>query len=521
MQFSEKLDLLMNITKTTNSALAKNIMLDASHISRLRRGKRNALKDEACIRSMAQYFVKRCTEEYQQRALSDVLNLGQFSWEESRLSELLTQWLQNKGAKNTELVGTFLSGFASMENRQTNPLEQIPANSPAEPLKTDVTVFYGVAGRRQAALCFLSEILVQELPQTMLLFSDEPTEWMTGDLKFAAKWAMMMAQFLSKGNRIKIIHTVSRNLDEMLNAISQWMPLYMSGMIEPYYCPQKRDGVFRRTMFVVPGVCAIESNSVGNLSNQAASMFFRDPNVIDTLEEEFNGLLKLCKPLMHIYTSTEEKPYYHTLLEFEQEPGNVILKTESLSLLTMPQEVTDGIALRTGTVEEHFCQLQAGRREFFEQNVRSHSVIELIHPYSPSDVINGEVKVALSDMLSGGAAHYTAEEYILHLEHLLWLLKTYQNFHVGFIPETEEDRYLIYAREDLGVIVGKTSAPPIVLMTKEANLTAAFWGFLKSLLGKKQSLDHSNRESVKKLTDYIKKLKKAVGDQMEEEESAR
>jgi hypothetical protein len=29
-----------------------------------------------------------------------------------------------------------------------------------------------------------------------------------------------------QGNKIKIIHTISRDLDEMLNAISQWMPLY-------------------------------------------------------------------------------------------------------------------------------------------------------------------------------------------------------------------------------------------------------------------------------------------------------
>ena len=56
MLFYEKLDFLMNITKTTNSALSLYINFDASHISRLRRGQRNVSKNEACIKAMALYF---------------------------------------------------------------------------------------------------------------------------------------------------------------------------------------------------------------------------------------------------------------------------------------------------------------------------------------------------------------------------------------------------------------------------------------------------------------------------------
>ena len=48
MRFSEKLDYLMKVTNTTNSALASSTSLDASYISRLRRGVRNLLRMKTC-----------------------------------------------------------------------------------------------------------------------------------------------------------------------------------------------------------------------------------------------------------------------------------------------------------------------------------------------------------------------------------------------------------------------------------------------------------------------------------------
>ena len=75
---------------------------------------------------------------------------------------------------------------------------------------------------------------------------------MTADADYAQLWARLMVRVLTRGNRIKIIHTISRDLGEMLSAISQWMPLYMIGAIEPYFYPKKRDGIFKRTLFIAP-----------------------------------------------------------------------------------------------------------------------------------------------------------------------------------------------------------------------------------------------------------------------------
>ncbi len=509
MQFSEKLDFLMNITKTTNSALSLNIKLDASHISRLRRGQRRALKDEACIKAMASFFSRHCEADYQRKAVSDALNIGQFSFDADKVSDLIVDWLRDEKTNELKTVGNFLTGFSSAAQRVI-PAIDIPEKTLNKTNTKGISVFYGVDGKRQAVICFLSAVLARKKPQTLLLFSDETTDWMTEDREFTMKWASLMSQVLKKGHKIKIIHTISRDLDEMLNAISQWMPLYMTGAIEPYFYPKKRDGIFKQTLFIAPETVAVVSSSVGYMLNQAANLLFKDTSAIKAFEEEFYQYLKLCKPLMHIFTSKDQKEYYDTLLEFEKEESHSIIKTESLSLLTMPKAVASSIVSRLEENALDLIDCHKSRIVLFENTLRINHVSEIIQLPDVNTVIASKVKVAFSDMLSGSTAYYTAEEYILHLEHLVFLLKNYDKFHVYLTVNIAEELYMVYAKEDLGVIVAKTSAPPVVLAINENNMTAAFWDFLKSMICEKDFHEPNNAETIKKLTEYIQLLKQTA-----------
>lgn len=73
MNFAEKLDFLMNITKTSNSSLALATSLDPSYISRLRTGKRLMPKDEHIIHTMAVFLTRQVKDDLQKRILLDTL----------------------------------------------------------------------------------------------------------------------------------------------------------------------------------------------------------------------------------------------------------------------------------------------------------------------------------------------------------------------------------------------------------------------------------------------------------------
>jgi len=508
VRFCEKLDFLMNITKTSNSALGQKVKLDASYVSRLRKGQRSALKNAACIRAMAEYFARNCREEYQRRAVCEALGTGAAS--ASALPEQLAAWLTGESEAETAAVESFLSGFSGFSFRPAAAAPPPPPIAAAGFPQEDVSIYYGIEGKRRAAVDFLTGILAQDRPQTLLLFSDEATDWMTADPGFASRWACLMGRLLAAGHRIKIIHTVSRDPDEMLSAIRQWMPLYMTGLIEPYFYPRRRDGVFKRTLFVAPGVSAVVSNSVGGSIEHAANVLTRNAGLIASYAEEFCRYLSLCRPLMRVYTAKDRAAYFEALLAFEKAKSSAFIRTQSLSWLTMPEDVTRGIVGRLGGSQADFGALRESRARLFEKNIKSNSFSEIVPLFGEEQVKSGRVKVAFSEMMLGGTACYTPEEYIRHLEHLAELLRTYQNFHVHLIREEAESPYMVYAREELGVIIAKTSAPPVSWAISEPNLAAAFWDYLQSLTGERAYRQPNDAESEKRLLDYIQRLKQSA-----------
>lgn len=512
MKFYEKLDFLMNITNTSNSILGQKVKLDPSYISRLRRGQRNTLKDEATIVAMAEYFARHCLADYQLKSISDAINTSKTTFDFSELQLLIAKWLSSEKSNDVNAVENFMDGLVEINEDLKTP--ENSAKKVNEKVTStifpqdDVSVFYGVKGKRQAAKFFLLEVMNMDTPQTLLLYSDESTEWMTESPEFDLKWKQLMIGILSKGNKIKIIHTISRDLDEMLTAIRQWMPLYMTGLIEPYYYPKKRDGVFKQTMFISPGVSAVISSSVGNSIDYAANLLIRNSDAIRAYTEVFNQYLNQCKPLMRIFTSKNKNSYLETLLEFEKEKCNTIIKTESISLLTMPEKVSSEILSRIGIKNSSLSDYQEQRIKIFKNHLENNNLFyEIIPIFDLETINNGKIKVSFSDMMNNSTVYYTKEEYIQHLEHITFLLEIYENFHIKLVSGMSESNYLIYAKEDLGVITAKTSIPPVVLAVNEINLTAAFWDFLKHTLGEKAFQYPNNVEESKELKKYIQKIK--------------
>lgn len=478
--------------------------LDPSYISRLRHGRRNPAKNESYIRNMAKYFSRHCTESYQHKALLEALKVSDICTEMDTADQIF-QWLIDEHP-NSQNVGRFLD---RMTGEAVPPIRVLVPKDIGDVVlpERETSIYYGIDGKRKAVINFLSKILIQDRPITLLLFSDEPTDWMISDPDFAAKWASLMFSVLAKGNRIKIIHTVSRDLDEMLNAINQWMPLYMSGMIEPYYYPKKRDGIFKRTLFIAPGAAAVVSTSVGSMINDAANFLIRGAKAVAAIELEFNNYLKLCNPLMRIFTATSHDAYPSMMAEFENEQANTLMRTESLSFLTMPETVMYSIQKRIGQLNMDLLNYYHRRMNFFLKNICAKSYTEIIHLPDTQAVRSEQIAVAFSDILYGGTVYYTAAEFIQHLESIVSLLKENENFHICLIQKEADTRYMLYVKEEVGAIVAKTSLPPVILAINEENMTAAFWDFLKSFAGEKAYSAPTNQKTVKALSDYIRLLK--------------
>lgn len=87
---------------------------------------------------------------------------------------------------------------------------------------------------------------------------------------------------------------------------------------------------------------------------------------------------------------------------------------------------------------------------------------------------------------------YSKEDLIFQLKELIELIETCENFNV-VINKRENNPFILYVKEGVGLIIIKAVSPMIAFAVNESNLTAAFVdyfqrSFLKDL-NRKKTLD--------------------------------
>lgn len=506
MDFSKKLDFLMNITKSSNSALSLCTSLDASHISRLRRGERKLVREADYLRKMAAYFTRQCIEDYQKKALSEALGKPSDMLDDhEKTAEQIYHWLLDNDFHEKISIEGFLDNLSKIQIKASpNNQESI---QPINIDLSDISLHYGDEGKKNAVIGFLSLVIESNKTDTLLLYSDEPMEWMTEDPLFLAKWAEMLKKVIAKGNKIRIIHTLNRNLDEMLEALTKWMPIYMTGAIEPYYYPKKRDGIFKRTLFIFPNTAALTSTSIDVMTDKAVNILLRDAKGIEALMAEFNAYCQLCKPLMRIFTLRDEEQYLNTLEEFEKEEANAIVVADYLSLATIPDSAVESMFVRMGSVRKNrFINYCRNRSMVFKSNLLHNHYYEVIHLPEIDEIKKGNVALGYTGIADFMDLFYTPIEFKAHLENMIQLLDTYDTYHLLLKERINHEGYALYVKEDLGAFVFKSSRSNLIFAINESNITAAFWDYLNSNLGKDKEKNKQKKETIKQLQAMINEL---------------
>ena len=154
MTFSEKLNLIMNITNTTNSILARAISIDPSLVSRLRRGDRTPSKNQNYIRAMSEFFARNCTTEYQKAALREMLQKD-LPGNDSELTALIDTWFL-EDIMQTDSVANFIDSLTNFQFRKVPNALDPDSLDIIDNMKSDETIFYGTEGKRNAVIKFLS-----------------------------------------------------------------------------------------------------------------------------------------------------------------------------------------------------------------------------------------------------------------------------------------------------------------------------------------------------------------------------
>ncbi|WP_408070221.1 hypothetical protein [Butyrivibrio sp. JL13D10] len=488
MTIAEKLDFLMNLTSTRNTALAKALSFDPSYISRIRSGSRGIPRDVPFTRPVASFFASRIREEYQFETLSAViLGGGELPSDKKELENTLFNWLKNNSLPQNdtqplrELLINITNVLDVKANASTDSFDSIDIGSDTKDSGQSIpfSVYFGNQGKREAVLKFLKTLLSSGKPCQLCLFSDEDMSWLSEMPDFAKEWALLLLKLMKSGSKIKIIHTVSRDLNELMDAIKKWVPLYSTGAIEPYYCPRLRDGIYRRSLFIARGHSAVISTSVEDKTDEMANFLIQDPAVVSSLEAEYDNYFALCRPLMKMYTRQNAGAFISALVDRNTTTGQFYLSHPMPSIWSLPPKLIESFATRENNPEagQILLKMRARMLDILKNGGR---ITEILYPYDPAES-GKNPELLLSDMIFGSRVTYLNDEYMLHLNYLKDLTKEYENYNL-IISDLIPPGMTLLAHTDSDAIIANGSSPSASFIISHQQFSYAFFEYLDRIV---------------------------------------
>ncbi|SDB10363.1 hypothetical protein [Butyrivibrio sp. INlla16] len=505
MNISEKLDFLMNITNTRNSALGKALSFDPSYISRIRSGSRGIPKSQPFSRPVAAYFSRNIKDRYQLETLSKMIRGDEHvPIDEDELEKLIYDWLQDdlskdeRGGTMSGLIDDITQMLESYDKGRPEMFDtpaSLEASAESDERVIPVGVFYGNQGKRDSVKRFLSSLLMQKRPFMLYLYSDEDMSWLYENPSFAREWTGLLVSLIKSGSHIQIIHTIGREFTEMMEAIRKWLPLYAMGAIEPYYCPKMRDKIYRRSLFIAKRYSALISTSVGDKTEGMVNFLVRNTEAVSALEAEYQNYLGMCRPLMKMYVSKDRERFTDILLGENAVAGKFFLSSPAPSLWTMPKDIAAAIAKRAKSIDvinvskalnENMIRVLEGGGEITEM---------IALPDKDKLMANG-APLPLADMYGSADYRYTGDEYLRHLKHAAELSEKYEGYRIIAVNQIPSS-IIMMTHLDSDTIIAGASAPTTVFHISHQQFSYAFYEYLERI--EKDSPHHND----KALSSYL------------------
>ncbi|MCQ4808023.1 hypothetical protein NE626_14600 [Intestinimonas massiliensis] len=491
--FGERLDRVMTLLSLSNGRLAALLNIDVSLVSRYRSGIYSPHENNRISEKLSTVLMEHAKKKGEIKALADLCGASA----EDLNTDTVTAWLydtspeEDKAAMAQQLLRS-LDDFI--------PGTGLPAVVPEVPAVPISSRYVGTDGLRSAVVRFLSDAACEG--GELLLYSDEPMDWLSGDRAYFALWASLMVNCVNSGVKIRIIHNVDRKSSEMVDAIKGWFPLYISGMIEPYVFRRERNPRFHHTVFLRPdGACILGFFPVGADKDRSYD-YVTDREYLSRLKHEYDAMLSAASPLLEVYTDAMSDKFHENWISL---PGKRDYLLNEFPIVTAPESLMIRMLSRIGVSEEQRAKVLSRHRELrrqFEESLREYSVNMVLCLPERALAMRRHINITLS--LTGLSIAYTEEEYAEHIAAIIELVQHERNFHLALLPQALFQDIQIVTQKD-AVIVLRCQEPYAAFVFRNTELTESVSDYLVMLM-------EQHAEDRRTTVEMLDKLKFSTAD---------
>ena len=332
---------------------------------------------------MANFFVKKLTNQYQMTALAEAMNISAVKKDlpKELLAKHITSWLQSKDDIISQIVESINNPITIEEDNSND--EIIPENS---------SLFFFEDQGRKEAINLLSNIINRiDEKSTLLIITESELEWLLEDYQFSKNIQQRIFKTLSRGFQIHQILPSLTNINRLIESLKFWMPIYASGQSMVYYYPRIRDNLVKRSIIVVPNHAALVTTNISSINRNYATLLTTDLKLVDTYARQYEDYLSLCRPAFQF-----EKQVYRFMDYFEEIYNNncdVIQFTNCISINSFTYELAE-IVCKKG-LDKYNINAEYFKKMINETNkhLNKNRLIDLFYLPTCQEVIDGKAMI--------------------------------------------------------------------------------------------------------------------------------
>lgn len=504
MNFTEKFNVLLSLTKATPSALARAMYVDRTQISRLKTGARGKPTKSTTLREMAEYFASNSDSEYQLAALYNLtgdIRFQTFAPENVR-ADIIYHWLElEEEAVDTIKKAKSLEAFNGVPD-----VQPVPEYKDTEEVQAPRYItYYGNIGKRQAILDFMDCLIELKKTCTVLILTDESIQWGDGD--FIKKFSKKIEIVVKKGFRFQFILSPFRDLDYAISFFKRWKTAYMQDALRFYYYPRLRDDLYRRMLMIVPDEFAVYADSLNGQMESRITIMTSELLAVNGFKEDYRDILSRCRPMIRVLKLHDLDEFFEYLSSMERLQEDCIFLSTSLSEITLPDIILKRISESGIPEAKHLCDNHHHRISIWKENCKKYLYTEIICLASKIDIIAGRVEIPLSRYLCGEKLYYTSDEYCLHLENMIGYLKNNSNYRVILIDKRKLKNIDVYVKGQDEVFFFKETDLLTVHEITEKLTASVFYDYLRQKMDKRLRF-YSRESTIKQLKMVLDELRK-------------
>ena len=478
----ENFNALIEVMGLSVAKLCRCANYDPSAIFRFRRGERQPAEPEQFAAAVASYVSREMDGPAQREVAAALLGCAaEDLGDRAAYCRRVQDWLLGSHAPREDSVSRFLTKLDEFDlNAYIRSVHFDELKVPVAPFQLPTSRSYsGLRQMMDSELDFMKAAVLSRSTEPVFMYSDMPMTEMAQDLEFPKKWMFGMALLLKKGLRLQIIHNIDRNLPEMMLGLESFIPMYMTGQIEPYYFKAPQGGVFLHFLRV-SGTAALTGEAVSGHHSEGRYYLTNNRAEVAYYRRRADALLENAKPLMEIYRADGASRLNAFLLADSRTPGR------RRCVLSAPPLYTADPAFLTAVLQRHdvpapdqerILAHAKSRREQAETILRDNEMVLALPRLTEEAFERYPMSLPLPGLFYERDIPYTYQEYLEHIDQTEQFAAVHPRCRLELTADSTFRNLQIVMHEGQWAMVSKEKSPAIHFVIRHAKLRSAIESF--------------------------------------------